>query len=479
MTDPYSELEASIDEIVTNIFVTPVGPELVSSMIEAAFVKANGAFDYRGDYEPNEVVITEPFDVMSHEDIAAKVASLKSADIETSSKNWNDLSAAATSGSDSFRTGLNAAMEAGWSGPTADAVRGGVGDYVSSAGALSTSMSLISNKLLEAHTGFEQTVSRMPPVAPSAGGTVIGSLLPMPFAAKDALSAHEEQQDEARRIMRSVYVPGVVQSDSQVPVLPTAHNPISDGGNATGGWGANPSIGAGTGSGSISSDGGIVDGRPGSSGTAPSAAEGTPQDSAPPGPGPSGSGQSQAGSPEAGRSDGLAQAEPSGETRAASAPNPGSGAAGAGAGGLGPSGVAGGGPSGSGLGGAGSTGGGTGYGNSAHGASAGGSGPGSAGYGSGGYGNAGYGGSVLGPPLASGGGAGGGTSGGPGGATTASSGRAGAHGMPGMGGMGPAGARGAGDHDSEHTTPGYLVDVSNGNDLIGDLPLVAPPVLGG
>ena len=70
MANPYEELEATIDGIVTNIFVTPVGPELVGTMLGEAFEKANGAFDYRGDYEPNEVTITEPFEVMSHEDIA-------------------------------------------------------------------------------------------------------------------------------------------------------------------------------------------------------------------------------------------------------------------------------------------------------------------------------------------------------------------------------------------------------------------------
>ena len=51
--------------------------------------------------------------------------------------------------------------------------------------------------------------------------------------------------------------------------------------------------------------------------------------------------------------------------------------------------------------------------------------------------------------------------------------------MPGMGAMGAGGARGAGDNDSEHAIPGYLVDAGNGSELIGDLPLVAPPVLGG
>ena len=51
--------------------------------------------------------------------------------------------------------------------------------------------------------------------------------------------------------------------------------------------------------------------------------------------------------------------------------------------------------------------------------------------------------------------------------------------MGGMGGMAPVGGRGsAGGDDDVHATPGYLIDAVNGDDLIGSLPLVAPPVLG-
>ncbi|WP_415971671.1 hypothetical protein [Rhodococcus sp. 077-4] len=470
MTDPYEELTATIDNIVTSAFVTPVGPEFLGSVLEAAFEKANVALDYRGEFEPTEVVITEAFEVMPHEQIVALVGSLGTGIIEGSSKNWNDLSAAATTGSDGFRSGIEAAMTSGWSGPTADAVRGGVGNYVSSATALSTSMSLISNKLLEAHSGFTQTKSKMPPVVAPAASSMIDTLLPIPFAAKDVVSAREEQQEEARRIMRSVYVPGVLQSDSQVPVLPAAHNPVADGGGSSGGWGLGNSLGGGGGGfGSLSENGGA--------GGADSAAQAAAAQAQPGGTEPAGAEQPSAGSgrPGSGQSGPLPPAENSGETRAASA-GPGSAGGGAGSGAGAGSGVGAGsggyggtgpgsngfsGPNGSGYGG------GTGY--------AGGAGSGYSGSGAG----SGYGGSVLGPPIgggASGGGAA--STGGPGNAGAAA-GRAGSHGMPGMGAMGGAGARGAGDNDSEHATPGYLVDVSNGSELIGDLPLVAPPVLGG
>lgn len=462
MTDPYEELAASIDNIVTSTFVTPMGPEFLGSVLEAAFEKANVALDYRGEFEPTEVVITEAFEVMPHEQIVAMVGSLGTGPIEGSSKNWNDLSAAATTGSDGFRSGIEAAMASGWSGPTADAVRGGVGNYVSSANSLSTSMSLISNKLLEAHSGFTQTQSRMPPVVPSAASSMIDTLLPIPFAAKDAVSAREEQQEEARRIMRSVYVPGVLQSDSQVPVLPAAHNPVADGGGSSGGWGFGNSVGGGS-LGSASGSGGAS----GADSAAPTAATQAQPGSA------EGAETGRAGTPSeqagVGGSGSLPPADNSGETRAASATGPGASGGGASSGvGAGPGGYGGTGPGSGGF--AGSSG--SGYGGSAGYAGAGGSGAGA---------GSGYGGSVLGPPIGGGAGGNGAGSNGAGGGlgSAAAAGRAGAHGMPGMGAMGAAGARGAGDNDGEHATPGYLVDVSNGSELIGDLPLVAPPVLGG
>lgn len=49
--------------------------------------------------------------------------------------------------------------------------------------------------------------------------------------------------------------------------------------------------------------------------------------------------------------------------------------------------------------------------------------------------------------------------------------------MGGMGGM--AGGRGQGQgEDDTHQTPGFLINVDNGNTLIGELPMVTPAVLG-
>ncbi|KOV82699.1 PPE domain-containing protein [Nocardia sp. NRRL S-836] len=58
-------------------------------------------------------------------------------------------------------------------------------------------------------------------------------------------------------------------------------------------------------------------------------------------------------------------------------------------------------------------------------------------------------------------------------------GAAGRGGAAGMGGMGGHGAKGQGDEDKEHKSADYLVTEENTNELIGDMPMVAPPTIGG
>ncbi len=54
----------------------------------------------------------------------------------------------------------------------------------------------------------------------------------------------------------------------------------------------------------------------------------------------------------------------------------------------------------------------------------------------------------------------------------------GARGGAGMGGMGAGGGRGKGEDDYEHSTPSYLVTQEHGSEIVGELPMVSPPVIG-
>ncbi|WP_143466931.1 hypothetical protein [Lentzea kentuckyensis] len=62
-------------------------------------------------------------------------------------------------------------------------------------------------------------------------------------------------------------------------------------------------------------------------------------------------------------------------------------------------------------------------------------------------------------------------------ASAGAAGRGGAGGGA-MGGMGAGAAKGQGGEDVERNTPSYLINEDNGNEIVGDLGLVTPPVIG-
>ncbi|GAA3658682.1 hypothetical protein C8D88_114217 [Lentzea atacamensis] len=65
------------------------------------------------------------------------------------------------------------------------------------------------------------------------------------------------------------------------------------------------------------------------------------------------------------------------------------------------------------------------------------------------------------------------------GARGGAAGAAGRAGAAGMGGMGGPGQKGQGEDDLEHKSADYLVSEENTNEIIGDMPMVAPPTIGG
>ncbi|MFD4644603.1 hypothetical protein ACFWN2_45360 [Lentzea sp. NPDC058436] len=65
------------------------------------------------------------------------------------------------------------------------------------------------------------------------------------------------------------------------------------------------------------------------------------------------------------------------------------------------------------------------------------------------------------------------------GARGGAAGAAGRAGATGMGGMGGHGAKGQGEDDLEHKSADYLITEENTNEIIGDMPMVAPPTIGG
>ncbi|MET4047463.1 MULTISPECIES: hypothetical protein [unclassified Rhodococcus (in: high G+C Gram-positive bacteria)] len=488
--DPSEELQQTLRTLESISGFGDMSAQEFGDLTRAVVYQERDSYAYSGGYEPKAVFDDDPFEAMSHGEIFGKVEQFQPERAEESSNNWRAIGAHAAEGADQFAQAMAAVNSTSWQGPSATAAVDGVQAYTKSTAELKTTAHLVANKLLEAYTGLQQTKASVPPPLATGPFEKVLDAVPgfiVPGALKQAQHAREEAEEAARQVMRSVYMPVVHQSDDQVPILPTALDPVTDGGS-----------------------GDAARHQPGTKGPGFDAQPFSRADTAATGP-ESGNGASgQAGSP---ASDGGALRSPASDTRdtgteasswapgdATQSPQPPTGPAGAQQGANAPSlssptgsspggsvlgsplggprgsGPGGSGLGGSGLGGSGSRGGSSGGAGSRFGGGSGGSGSGGSGSGSGtgGLSRPGVGGSVLGAPGQGSTAAGG--QGSAGGSGTAA-GRAGA---PGMGGMSPgAGRGGPGGADDVHKTPGYLVDAVNGDELIGTLPLVVPPVLGG
>ncbi|MGW0177335.1 hypothetical protein ACWDUM_26235 [Rhodococcus sp. NPDC003322] len=431
---------------------------------------------FAGGWDAQQFV-EESFDSMSHEQIMASVDRMDPAAVSASAQGWTAIGSALAEGLAGFKSAILGEIGAGWEGVAAASAAKATDAYVKASDQLAAAGSLVGSKVAEAATGITQVKATVPPPEhTSLAEKVFNFVSPEAAMIKGLLHERNEAREQAVQIMKTVYSPVMRQADTQVPTLPSPTS-VTDGaatGNSGGdvtdtkgsagygdtGYGTPGAADAGE---TFAPAGGTTPGTGTGTGTGTGAGTGAetadaaasdPYDESSSNPGNADSFAAGQGADSA-----FAQTDPSSVwTRPAGAgvdgAVPGSGGYGAGTGTPGAAGVGSGG---------------------AHG------GVGSGGVGGGGVGSGGVGSGTGGGSF----GGGTGTVGVPGGpaaagsaaAPAAAAGAAGRPGMPGAGMM-PAGARGRGDDDTEHATPGYLVNVDNGNDLVGNLPLVAPPVLG-
>ncbi|TQF65593.1 hypothetical protein FK531_21075 [Rhodococcus spelaei] len=394
--------------------------------------------------DPSYITSMEFFDSMTHEEMYAKANTIRPADIGQLAASWGNETNAVSMAFAKFNASLGNAIGGGWRGAAADNATAGVGTFLSSASNVGQVMNAVHLRLRAVEFGSAEVVSRMPPPVPAVPGVDLF----VPGAGKAAEAAREEARLEAVRVMNGAYVPTYQTAGEGVPAFAAAHDPTSGGlGDGDAGRGTDSGGGGETDSGrerGLAADP-ALDGDTSDATRTESAAAET---------GPSG----------ADRSRPVVQ----NDTGTGAGPGSGAGTSATGTGsGAGPAGL---GTAPAGIGGTGSAATGSGSRSGAdRSASSGARGlGGTAGTGSdAGAGTEGQRPVVGGPPVT------------PGTSPVAGTGARGAGpGAAGMGGMGHAGTRAAGEDDEEHRTPGYLVNVDNGNELIGDLPRVAPPVLG-
>lgn len=348
-----------------------------------------------------------------------------------------------------------------WEGAAADAALAATETLAGASDKLTAGVQAIGVKLDILSSAAQDVKNSIP--APTSDQPL--SLLPLtPTAAATQEEAREAAREEAVRKLQNIYVPNYQDVGTNVPVLPAPHSPsgaAADGARILGVDGAG-SPGA-TDRSVLNGDGGFTSGTGDSPANGDAATDGQPNANDP-------AATSAASAEGAGQGGGTGSGSAAGTaapTTAANSPN--AGAAGSGVGGSANSGGVGG------------------YGG---GSRSGSSGPGSGGSGAGGsstrkrndkrdsesQGSA----VVSGSPIPPGGAAAGAGAAAAAAAATPvkpSMSRPGMGMGPGMMGA-PGRVGGNGDGDTEHQTPSYLINVDNGNELIGKLDPVAPPVIG-
>ncbi|UGT57291.1 hypothetical protein [Nocardia asteroides] len=402
---------------------------------------------FAGETQPNHLNGNDDsYDHMTLAQMQSAVAAMKPSTVQGASEAWSKISTDLSTTLQAFNKAFEAVSTGpdGWDGQAASAAVTAVGNYVRQSASLPAAALAVSLKLAEMKTGLEQTQTLMPGLTERP--TLTDKTLPTDGDTKLGDYQGDEAEDEARRILRSVYGQVAVQSDTGVPFMPTAPKIVAeDGGgdpSALGGGTSGPTGGntdtSGTGGGQQTPEDTGGDQTPQETGN-PTATDG---DTSSPDTDPSSTddGDTTAASaatptttnPNTAQAATPTSANPSAQNPASATPlgtAPGAGRGGGGTGG---------------------------------GGGRGGTSPGAPGAGR----------SVTGVPSGTGQSAAAAAAG----RAAATAGRAGMMGMPGMGG---AGARGQND-DEHRGVPDYLINQENGEILtgIGDIRTV-PPVIGG
>ncbi|MDG3014166.1 hypothetical protein [Speluncibacter jeojiensis] len=423
-----------------------------SLMAQGAYGGTDGAY----------VTVFENFQGWTHQRIFDAVGELDSTATDSVARGWTTLAAAADELLMKAFTKIQSTIGAEWEGDGATAAAQAVTAFANSGHSFTQGMRATALKIESAAVTTDAVKAQVPvPATPAADILMITS-------PQSAQMMAEEERQRAILAMQTTYVPGFTQAGTGVPLLAPPHNAVngfSMPGTAgmTGGSGGGP-VGINGVYQGDSFDGGAPVDPAGAGSGAPGAGSDGPAD-AYRAPGPGGGGDAEGGlqdgfggMPAGTQSAGLSPADSLGTNRSGSGGSMGSHAGGAGS--LG---------SGSGMGGLGvvvpGVGGGFGGSGGGYDGSSGGS----------------FGGAVPGP--GSGSGAGGSTGRGVAGGSVAeeqaatAAAKAARSTSRSVGAM-PHGARQNGDDDEEYRPASYLVSAGNGSELIGELPMVVPAVIG-
>ncbi|RDI65048.1 WXG100 family type VII secretion target [Nocardia pseudobrasiliensis] len=187
---------------------------------------------FQGDFDKPAINYCEVYEGYKLDEMRKIVSEMRPDEVRDASEIWRQIGKDLEEASKTFNTAFAKTVSgdgqhAGWTGQSGPAAVTAVNNYTTQSQNLVAAAQVVGAKLAEAHTGLEQTQALFPGITQRPN--VLDKTLPKDGVMKSGDYDEEEETEEARRILRTVYGRVVVQTDQGVPVLPTPQ-PITDSG---------------------------------------------------------------------------------------------------------------------------------------------------------------------------------------------------------------------------------------------------------
>ncbi|MEU7764237.1 hypothetical protein AB0B25_03830 [Nocardia sp. NPDC049190] len=209
-------------------------------------------FGFQGEFRPREVLDADEFERYDVATLRSKVDQIDLQAVTDLVGAWNTIAERHKNSLETFTDAMARATDEGvWRGEARDAAASAVRDYAAQGGQVSNAARLTSSKLAELLTGLEPTKQLVPHAPEHRSGVqnAVGLLAGRSWRNDDV--AEHNSKVEALRVLRTVYAPVVMESDTNVPVIPRpapATNPggAGNGGHNTGGTNTGSTTPSGT-----------------------------------------------------------------------------------------------------------------------------------------------------------------------------------------------------------------------------------------
>ncbi len=212
---------------------------------------------FQGEFRPRAVLDVDEFEQYDVATLRSKVDQIDVATVSGLVTAWNTIAERHRNSLETFTQAMARATDEGvWRGEARNAAASAVRDYAAQGEQVSKAAQLTSNKLAELQTGLEPTKELVPHAPEHRSGidNALGLFAGRAWRNDDV--AEYNAKVEAVRVLSTVYAPVVMESDTNVPVIPrpaSATNP-GETDDGYGPRGSNNSSGNSSGTSSPSSD---------------------------------------------------------------------------------------------------------------------------------------------------------------------------------------------------------------------------------